>query len=111
MVNDAIDRLGHRKALDYDGLAGEHFMYARDIVAPLLVHVFNRAVCEGFPPSWTEHTVIPLFKSGDPMMPNNYRTIMISHCLAKIYGSILEKELSRWAAMHGHRAVGHAGFR
>ncbi|MCO5596759.1 hypothetical protein L7F22_050828 [Adiantum nelumboides] len=36
---------------------------------------------------------------------------MIGHYLAKIYGSILERELSVWAERHGHRARGQAGFR
>lgn len=95
MVLDAIDRLQNGKAQDHDGLVGEHFSYARDTLALLIVHVFNRAICEGFPTSWTEHIIVPLFKSGDPMVPGNYRTIMIGHYLAKIYGSILELELSR----------------
>ncbi|MCO5558477.1 hypothetical protein L7F22_012061 [Adiantum nelumboides] len=36
---------------------------------------------------------------------------MIGHYLAKIYGSILERELSVWAERHGHRARGQARFR
>ena len=45
----------------------------------------------------TEHTIVPILKSGDPMMLSNYRTIINGHYLAKLYGSILELELSIWA--------------
>ena len=67
-------------------------------LVPLLVHIFNRARCEGLPTRWTEHTIMRILKSGNPMMPSNYRTIMMSHYLAKLYGSILESELSIWAS-------------
>ncbi|MCO5570021.1 hypothetical protein L7F22_023735 [Adiantum nelumboides] len=111
MVAEAIGRLQHGRAQDHDGLVGEHFIYACRELAPLLAHMFNRSVCEGFPASRTANTIVPLFKSGDPMVQGNYKTIMIGHYLAKIYGSILERELSVWAERNGHRARGQAGFR
>ena len=110
-VRNAIDRLQFGKAQDHDGLVGEHFIYARDTLLPLLAHIFNRAMCEGFPTRWTQHTIVPILKSGDPMMPSNYRTIMIGHYLAKLYGSILESELSRWVEQNGCHSAGQAGFR
>ena len=45
------------------------------------------------------------------MIPGNYRTIMIGHTLAKLYASILEQQLSRWAEKSCKRAPGQAGFR
>ena len=36
---------------------------------------------------------------------------MISPLLAKLYGIILEKKISRWLASEGKRAKGQAGFR
>lgn len=111
MVRDAIYRLQNGKAQDRDGLMGEHFSHACDVLTPTLASMFNRAVCEGFPKSWSDNTIVPLFKKGDLQIPSNYRTIMIGHTLAKIYGSILEHRISTWAAMHGKRSQGQAGFR
>ena len=71
-------------------MVGEHFIYARDILLPLLAHIFNRAVREGFPARWTEHIIVPIHKREKPMLPGNYRTIMIGHYFAKVYGSIQE---------------------
>ncbi|MCO5593906.1 hypothetical protein L7F22_047925 [Adiantum nelumboides] len=48
---------------------------------------------------------------GDPMIPGNYRTIMVGHTLARLYASILEQRLSGWAEEKGVRAKGQAGFR
>ena len=74
--------------------------------------MFNRTLNEGFPDTWSLSTIIPIFKSGDPMMPGDYSTIMIGHTLAKLYASILEQQqLSRWAEKSSKRASGQAGFR
>ncbi|MCO5598488.1 hypothetical protein L7F22_052585 [Adiantum nelumboides] len=57
------------------------------------------------------HTIVPIHKSGDPLDPGKYRTIMIGHTLAKLYGAILEAELSSYAKREGLRALGQAGYR
>ena len=49
---------------------------------------------EGFPTSWTEHIIVLIFKSEDPMMPNNYMTIISGYYVAKLYSFILDSELS-----------------
>ena len=45
------------------------------------------------------------------MDTRNYRTLIIGHTLAKIYGSILERELNNYTEAHGQRAIGQARFR
>jgi hypothetical protein len=54
---------------------------------------------------------IPLFKSGDVNNPSNYRTIMINPLFAKLFGSMLENKISKWAEERDKRAKGQAGFR
>lgn len=73
--------------------------------------IFNRAMCEGLPETWRLSTIVPIFKAGDPTEPGNYRTIMVGHTLARLFASILEQRLSRWAESEGIRAAGQAGFR
>ena len=80
------------RAYDHDGLVAEHFIHARDMLAELLAVMFNRAMCEGLPDTWSLSTIVPIFKSGDPMELGNYRTIMIGHTLARLYASILEQQ-------------------
>ena len=66
---------------------------------------------QGFPKPSTESLIIPIFKSGDTNNPSNYRKIMISLVLAKLYGIILEKKINRWLDSEGKQAKGQAGFR
>ena len=42
-----------------------------------------------------------IHKGGDSMDPNTYRTIMISHTLAKLYGTIMEVELTGYMEKMG----------
>ena len=62
--------------------------------SPFLALIFNRALVQGFSPQWTMNTMAPIHKGGDPMDPNTYRTIMIGHTLAKLYGAVMEAELN-----------------
>jgi hypothetical protein len=111
MVAKAIKRLQIGCSQNHDGLIAKHISHACDTLAPLLAHMFNRALCEGFPPTWSTNTISPIHKSGDPLDPNNYQTIMIGHTMAKLYGSVLEAELSAFAEYQGHKAPRQAGFR
>jgi hypothetical protein len=47
----------------------------------------------------------------DKINPSNYRNIMISPILAKIYKTILEKKISIWLEIHRKRDKGQARFR
>ena len=42
-----------------------------------------------------------IYKEGDTMNPNTYRTIIIGHTLAKWYDTVMEVELSRFIAIMG----------
>jgi hypothetical protein len=55
--------------------------------------------------------IIPIFKNGDKNIPSNYRTIMISPILAKLYGIILERKIRIWLESQGKRDKGQDGFR
>ncbi|MCO5594042.1 hypothetical protein L7F22_048062 [Adiantum nelumboides] len=64
------------------------------------------ALAEGLSTEWSMHTIAPIHKSGDLLDPGNYRTMMIGHTLAKLYGAVLEKESSSYAEHEGLRVPG-----
>ena len=92
-------------------LVSEHFIYALDILVLLLAHIFNRAMSEGFPTSWIEYTIVPIFKSGDLIMLRNHRRIMIGHYLAKLYDTfcmmLVKKGVETWVYEHFHLSANH----
>ena len=76
------------KATSRNLTIGGHFLI------PHIHKLFNLQVKQGFPTPWTQILIIPIFKSGDKNNPSNYRTIMISPLLAKLYGIILENKIN-----------------
>ena len=110
-VMKVITNLQHRKSMDRTGLRAEHMIYARECLAPFLALIFNRALAEGFLPQWTMNTVAPIYRGGNPMDPNTYRTIMIGHTLAKLYGAVTEVEINDYMETLSLRAPAQDGFR
>ena len=61
---------------DNDGLVSEHFIHASDTLLLLLPHIFNRVMSEGSSSRQRSKR------------PCNYKTIIISHYLPKLYDLI-----------------------
>ena len=91
-----VKRLANRKAKDTEGYQDEIFKIRGPILIPHIHKLFNLAVKQGFPKLWMQILIVPSFKNGDKNIPSNYRTIMISPVLAKLYGIILEKKINIW---------------
>ena len=87
--------------MDHVGLQEKHLIYAQESLSPLITLLFNCALPEGFPLQWTMHIVAPIHKGRDSMDPYTYKTIMIGHTLAKLYGTIMEVELTGYMEKMG----------
>jgi hypothetical protein len=105
-----VKRLINGKDKDIEGYQAKIFKIRGPILIPHIHKLFNLAVKQGFPKPWMQSLIVPIFKNGDRNIPSNYRTILISPILAKLYGIILEKKISLWLESHGKRAKVHARF-
>ena len=64
------------------------------VIIPCLEKLFSFILDTGqYPSPWSDGVIVPLFKSGSPDDPNNYRGITITSCLAKLFNSILNNRL------------------
>jgi hypothetical protein len=109
-IEFGVKQLANGKAKDIEGYQAEIFKIGGPILIPHIHKLFNLAVKQGFPKPWMQSLIVPIFKNGDKNIPSNYRTIMISPILAKLYGIILEKKISIWLESHGKRAKGQPGL-
>lgn len=50
-----------------------------------------------YPSNWKLGIIVPIFKNGDKIDPQNYRGITLLSCLAKLFSRILNNRLQRWA--------------
>ena len=60
------------------------------------VHTFNKVKGKIFSFSWTKHIIVPIFKSGYPVIPWNDSKIMIDHYLIKTCGLSLSHDWGVW---------------
>eukprot|EP00249_Psilotum_nudum_P025149 c29391_g1_i1 orf=1144-4386(+) len=106
-----VRKLAGGKAPDGLGWMAECFKWAGDSILACLQNLFNLVLIEGFPEDWCQNIIVPIYKAGDPDVPSNYRTIMISSLMAKLYSIIVESEIASWTEKRHLRAVSQAGFR
>jgi hypothetical protein len=92
-------------------LQQEYLKWGSKTLAPHIMNIFNNIIQQGFPIDWTTSLAIPLFKSGDVNNCSIYRTIMINLVFAKLFRSMLENRINRWAEERDNPAKGKVGFR
>jgi hypothetical protein len=87
-ISDIIKTFEPKKSVDMDGISMHLLKYIDSAIAVPLAHVFNLSLRSGiFPDKLKMSRVIPIFKSGDSTIPDNYRPIS----LVNAFGKILEK--------------------
>ena len=93
-------------------LSVEGLRAAAALLAPAVAALFNACAQVGsLPPAWALCAVTPIHKGGARTEPGNYRGIAVGTVLAKMYATLLNFRLTRWAEANDLRAVGQAGFR
>jgi hypothetical protein len=110
-IKFGVKWLSKGKDKDIEGYQAEILKIRGPILIPHIHKLFNLSIRQGFPKTWNQSLIVPIFKRRDKRNPSNYRTIIISPILTKLYGSILEKKIDAWIERHGKRARGKFGFR
>lgn len=111
-VKQAIRKLKAGKASGIDEIPAEFLKAAEDIVAPFLTKFFNRVYDTGvFPKQWSQSVIVPLLKKGDVNNPGNYRGISLLSTISKVFTSILNRRLYKWAESEHKICEEQAGFR
>lgn len=109
---NAIRRLKREKGHGSDCFLNEFFIEFKGFILPFLCTMFNAVLDSGyFPSSWTDATLVPVFKSGDVNDPGNYRGISLVSNLGKLFTSILNLRLLTWASSNNVLTDAQFGFR
>ena len=73
---------------------------------------FNIILAQGkYPSSWRENILKPLHKKGSDTDPNNYRGIVVSSCLSKLFSKILYNRIDDHVKLPNLINENQAGFR
>ena len=112
-VKKAISGLKNNKSCGIDSIVNEHLKSLSHIIAPPLVNIFNLVFDSGIiPESWTLGMIKPIYKNkGCKSDPANYRPITLISCLGKLFTSILNERLQKYADEHDLINDCQSGFR
>ncbi|CAH2094915.1 unnamed protein product [Euphydryas editha] len=79
-----------KKSADLWGLSVKVVSSIIDVVAPHLATIFNGCIEKGVFPDLMKHSkVIPIFKSGSTLDPNNFRPVSVLPTFSKIFEKII----------------------
>ena len=112
-VSTAIKNLHSNKSPGHNNIKNEHIKSTAHIMLPIYCKLFNIIFDTGIiPDAWSLDTIKPIYKNkGDPKLPENYRPITILSCLGKLFTSIINNRLKRYAEEKDLIDNCQAGFR
>ena len=108
----ALKKISVGKSPGPDQILIEYIKNTIQITLPTFTLLFNSIFRTGnYPDEWSDSIICPIFKSGCKKDPNNYRGISLVNSLCKLYSSVLNNRLYKWAELNGKIDEAQAGFR
>ena len=108
----ALKKLKNNKSPGFDNIINEFLKLNTPLFKTTLLSIFNIILAQGyFPKAWSVGLIIPVFKKGDPNMPENYRGITLLSCMGKLFTSIVNQRLNHWAELNHKYDNNQYGFR
>lgn len=112
-IQNAIKCLKNNKACGFDSVLNEHIKSTCNTLCPLYEKMFNIVLNTGIlPESWTLGLIKPIYKQkGDKADPSNYRPITLLSCMGKLFTTVLNNRLNKYAENIDLISSSQAGFR
>lgn len=106
-----INNLKNGKSSGEDKITNEMIKAGKSAMIQIYVKLFNTIFdnCK-YPKIWNKAYIVPLYKSGDPALVNNYRGISITSCLGKLYNSVILNRLQMYATSKNTPQPYQTGF-
>ena len=111
-IRAAIKQLNNNKSAGIDNVKNEHIISTAPQMIPIYTKLFNIIFETALiPECWTAGVIKPIFKKGDPTLPQNYRPITLLSCLGKLFTSVINNRLNKYADKYNVIEEVQAGFR
>jgi hypothetical protein len=107
-----VEHAKSNKSAGADKIINEMLKASQPLILDFLVDLFNKVFFSGvFPEEWSKAIIVPIYKKGNPGLPDNYRGISIVSVICKIYTSVLNTRLYNWLEENNKISECQAGFR
>jgi hypothetical protein len=111
-VLGVIAKLNQSKAAGVDAMVNEILKYGGEGIGRATARLCEAMFrLERVPKDWARGLIFPLYKNGDPRVPDNYRGISLLSVVGKVYTSVLNARVTKWCEKHGVLTDEQAGFR
>ena len=111
-VLDTLQSLNVNKATEPDGISVRLLRLSASVVMDSLAALFNESLQSGiFPSDWKKANVYPVFKAGDSQLLTNYRPISVLHSIAKVFETIVHRQVFSYFSSNGLFTPAQSGFR
>jgi hypothetical protein len=96
-IIEIIKSLQNKSSLDLDGLSLKFIKFIALEISSPLAFIFNLSLSQGiFPDKLKTSRIVPIFKSGDKRLCDNYRPISLVSTLSKILEKIVATKLTNF---------------
>ena len=98
-IISAVKSLKNNKSSGIDEILNEHIKSSLPNLLPTYHKLFNLIFDKGIiPESWLIGNILPIYKNkGEVHNPENYRPITLSSCLGKLFTTIINNRLNKFA--------------
>ena len=108
----ALYSMRNSPACGSDGLCARALKAGFPAVGYIILHIINACLTQSdYPPSWKHSLVHPIFKTGDPSDPSNFRPISIIPTIAKLVERIVQRQLYHYLSSNHLLSPSQHGFR
>ena len=100
------------KSAYLDDVSNEALKIGFTVLNKPLLHLYNTINSFGdFPSTWSEGLVIPIHKNNDKFDNDNYRGIIISSIIGKVFTKILTNRITKYTEKHKLWTIKQCGFK
>ena len=93
-----VSSLDNNKSTSFDKISNEMLKAAKLMLADPILSVFNSVLQNSiYPTQWNQDILTPLHKKNEKNDPNNFRGIVVSSCLGKLFNKIYKGDWRNFA--------------
>ncbi len=93
-IIDLLKSFANKPTLELDGISIKLLRFVSHEIAVPLSHIYNLSISQGiFPEKFKTARIVPVYKSGDSTLCDNYRPIALVKSLSKILEKIVQINL------------------